>query len=1359
MMVGGGENPAWELGKVQKIVSFKEENKGWVSFKSFLDMENGISVADKYFTFKGGKAYFHNSHDVDRNTFYGQYTNSSITVLLNDDPGTVKTFNTLNYEGSQTKVDQFVEYVDSLGFTHTDKDYYNLANVDGWWVTDIHTDMQNGGVPEFINKENKWFNYITGADRLNEKYDNLDESEFSFQGLGTVASFDVTTIVPGCTDPNFVEYNPLATTDDGSCLTVAIPGCMNASATNYDATANVDDGSCQIVGCTWALAFNYQPPPVNVPCQDSNGTPNGTGYDEVNSVWECCEPVINGCMTANIVNTPAASPDVFGMCAPPNDDIVGDDDWPSFDAYGGCYAAPGGPYFGYDVFNYNPLANTEPANACSALPGGCTDSNASNYAGLVLGMVDDGSCVYEGCTDAGAYNYNSNWTVDDGSCCYNAGCTDDSMLNYDPAACFDDGSCVPCAYGCMDINDNNYDPLATCHDCANYCAGVCGCNDLNAANYDASATSNDGSCIYAGCLDPTATNTLTLNGLAISCMDISASYTTPASYIGQMSQLCGPIPNGWSVMPGIGGSIMDGVYGGNPQTMYDTCVYVIPGCTDVTAFNYNASATTDDGSCYPVITGCMDPLAVNFVPIIGDPQIDINTSDPTACCYQGGCTDPNGTNYDPNACWDDGSCIIPVFGCMDTTVGLFNTAGTDPNYQGYNSFGPPTWNAINLCSDPSYTTDQFGQQIYVPGSGCWDANNASLQVGFAATNYDPMATACPPGTSGPNCGCTYRQGCTDSNAYNYDPSAFYPVSNVGSGIGCTDGGASNYDPSATTDDGSCCYGIIEGCLHETFTNALGEDFENYNYGSGSLGNPYNVQGWSQYKVIPNPVDITYDVNTHDQNMCILKDGTATTHTTNNNSMSNLYGERNGAGCTDNVGADSQTVDYWFEYHAGSTVDSNGNPSGPFKWSNVNSRVVTINTYHGSAIASTNTHPYNYNENWTEYATLTQGSTTWPIETDFYESESMLGGVPNPTNHIVGGGGNIEGQAGAPWSGNWDAAIMNSCCRQSGCLHPYALNFDAKGYKRNPNSPMDPIYVGVGVQRKVNGQIRVMEKADQDAPGGPNNPYDQIGPATANNGINFYEGGNACMTCTGDPNEVPGYNGGTTGTPGERFQKLFNNGMDEDGNWTGDFSPKNRCGNSSGNEIWTMADKATCVSYDPVTGACVGGSAAEWHAQNDGCMDWRIDDPIWADCCVFPSTEQGGYVPVKHFCYNSNPPVTGNGSYVNYFNEPSLNTFNYCGNQTQPTNAFAGHTTVMAGGCTNPNACSVVKWDPVQGPGTYTAAWNAGKRNYESGAMWDDGSCCWPVPLNSNGSVNDGCNYCQGVVGTTPGGPGGASISI
>ncbi|HIB78099.1 MAG TPA: hypothetical protein EYO58_10925 [Flavobacteriales bacterium] len=31
----------------------------------------------------------------------------------------------------------------------------------------------------------------------------------------------------------------------------------------------------------------------------------------------------------------------------------------------------------------------------------------------------------------------------------------------------------------------------------------------------------------------------------------------------------------------------------------------------------------------------------------------------------GGCTDPAASNYDPNASWDDGSCIPWLYGCMD----------------------------------------------------------------------------------------------------------------------------------------------------------------------------------------------------------------------------------------------------------------------------------------------------------------------------------------------------------------------------------------------------------------------------------------------------------------------------------------------------------------------------------------------------------------------------------------------------------------------------------------------------------------------------------------------------------------------
>ena len=60
------------------------------------------------------------------------------------------------------------------------------------------------------------------------------------------------------------------------------------------------------------------------------------------------------------------------------------------------------------------------------------------------------------------------------------------------------------------------------------------------------------------------------------------------------------------------------------------------GCTDPTAFsNYNASATLDDGSCIAIVNGCTDPTAFN---------------------------------YNPNANVDDGSCVPFIYGCMDSTA-------------------------------------------------------------------------------------------------------------------------------------------------------------------------------------------------------------------------------------------------------------------------------------------------------------------------------------------------------------------------------------------------------------------------------------------------------------------------------------------------------------------------------------------------------------------------------------------------------------------------------------------------------------------------------------------------------------------
>lgn len=43
-------------------------------------------------------------------------------------------------------------------------------------------------------------------------------------------------------------------------------------------------------------------------------------------------------------------------------------------------------------------------------------------------------------------------------------------------------------------------------------------------------------------------------------------------------------------------------------------ILVVNGCTDATAYNYDANANTDNGSCEPFIYGCTDPTQFNYDP-------------------------------------------------------------------------------------------------------------------------------------------------------------------------------------------------------------------------------------------------------------------------------------------------------------------------------------------------------------------------------------------------------------------------------------------------------------------------------------------------------------------------------------------------------------------------------------------------------------------------------------------------------------------------------------------------------------------------------------------------------------------------
>ena len=183
-----------------KTLSFKEDVKGWVSFKSFTP-ELGVSLASDYYTMFNGRLFFHNDESVARNHFYGANpANSSINVILNDGPGSVKSFHTLSYEGSQSKVDQFID-----AGANSDIQPYNLASKPGWFVSDITTDKQIGSLNEFIEKEGKWFNHIKGVD--SDITSETDFGAFDIQGIGILSGINQTTL------PSGILTNPLLTFD------------------------------------------------------------------------------------------------------------------------------------------------------------------------------------------------------------------------------------------------------------------------------------------------------------------------------------------------------------------------------------------------------------------------------------------------------------------------------------------------------------------------------------------------------------------------------------------------------------------------------------------------------------------------------------------------------------------------------------------------------------------------------------------------------------------------------------------------------------------------------------------------------------------------------------------------------------------------------------------------------------------------------------------------------------------------------------------------------------------------------------------------------------------------------------------
>lgn len=506
---------------------------------------------------------------------------------------------------------------------------------------------------------------------------NMDNPGFGnvlYSGAQNANPCPTIPTIPGCIDDDYVEFNPEANEDDGSCATLHTYGCTDPNAFNYDPNATIMD---LVPDCNYELWIG-----------DAGGDGWGNSYLGI---------MQNGLMIGTYTMGPGSYEQTFGLILDPGVPVevyyfeVGGPQQPpqevEFQTWHNSFKLTNANgvelmYEGYNPFadngqgalqnftspfwtkyvaipfcgtyciptvvgcldptayNYNEEANTDDGS-CEPIVEGCTNDLAFNYNPEA--NVDDDSCValVVGCTDSSAWNYNADANEDDGACIY-LGCTDSSACNYNPGANADSGGCTypDQYYNCSDVCINDADSDGICDELE-----ILGCTSVAAINYMPEATDDDGSCvgIVYGCTDPTAFN-----------------------------------------------------YDATANTDNGSCVPVVYGCIDSTAFNYDPAANTDNGTCIEFVYGCTDETALNFDPLA-------NTLD-NSCCYLGGCTDATALNYDEDACYDDGSCVVIIEGCADPNAYNYDPLVNLPDnstclYDAgcYGGPGEPYW-----LNDPCY---------------------------------------------------------------------------------------------------------------------------------------------------------------------------------------------------------------------------------------------------------------------------------------------------------------------------------------------------------------------------------------------------------------------------------------------------------------------------------------------------------------------------------------------------------------------------------------------------------------------------------------------------------------------------------
>jgi len=443
----------------------------------------------------------------------------------------------------------------------------------------------------------------------------------------------------------------------------------------------------------------------------------------------------------------------------------------------------------------------------------------------------DGTCpLILGCTDILACNYDSLVTIDNGSCSYaEAGYDCDSLCLVDTD---EDGICDYFEIvGCTEISAYNYNPLAEILDtCIFYTDTLCLFSDAqiysndelgelfiyaDLNNYNAQLVNN--TLIELNLYNPSFDTVISI--------DINESIS-PDGDAHYLNNLCGLYQYDivWINSPSL---CEDTLLSGDLDFLNDynndgICDYLQSyGCIDSSATNYNPLALIDDGSCITPELGCTDTSSFFFNP----------TAD-TMSAYGG----PLNHLVYGDGGFHTNDAYDMLFDCLNNvtinSIDVLSQASFEVeieildynNIQIYNNTFDliEGWNTLNLDFDLSVGSD-YKIGVIGENQGLYRNNNVGSEVFpiniLEYINITGNTTPVPQGLFyyfynwqlSVNCEIP---GCTDSDAYNYDPNAYISNGNC-IYLGCTDILADNYNSLANTDDGSCYFTSLSPNISET----------------------------------------------------------------------------------------------------------------------------------------------------------------------------------------------------------------------------------------------------------------------------------------------------------------------------------------------------------------------------------------------------------------------------------------------------------------------------------------------------------------------------------------------------------------